>query len=49
MNIYRERRKKRKCFNHRVQQYLKALDGVINGTIPPEYATLRFKKLKDLS
>jgi hypothetical protein len=48
MNKHRERRKKTECLNHRQVQYEKALDGVIQGYIPPEYAKTRWQKLKEL-
>jgi hypothetical protein len=31
-----------------MNQYLWAINGVIDGKITPEYATKRFKKLKEL-
>lgn len=40
--------KKKQCLSHRQAQYEKALDGVIAGKLPPEYAYKRYKKLKEV-
>ena len=41
--------KRKECLAHRQVQYEKALDGLIAGTIPPEYVHERWLKLKQLS
>lgn len=48
MNIPRNRRKYSELKEHRIAQYEKALDGLINGTHPPEYLAKRWDKLKPL-
>ncbi len=47
MNYRRIRRKKSELKSHRVAQYEKSLDGLIEGKIPVEYVTKRWYKLKD--
>ncbi len=46
MNTRKAHLKKAECLSHRQIQYEKALDGVIEGTIPPEYLHERYLKLK---
>lgn len=45
MNMGRHMRKKQLCIAHRKERYLHAIQKVIDGEAPPEYATVRFKKL----
>lgn len=40
--------KLKECLSHRQAQYEKALDGVIEGKLPPEYLNKRWQKLKDI-
>lgn len=47
MNIARHRRKKKEVINHRRTWYLRALDMVFEGRAEPDYATKRWKKLKE--
>ncbi len=42
------RRKRIQCIKHREQQYEKALDGIIEGKLPPSYAQTRWQKLKEI-
>jgi len=48
MNIIRNRRKKRALLRHRTDWYIRAINLVIDGKVRPEYATERFKKLKEV-
>ncbi len=40
--------KKSNCLRHRQAQYEKALDGVIEGKLPPSYVSERWQKLKQI-
>lgn len=40
--------KKQRCIKHRELEYMKAINKVIDGIAEPEYATNRFKKLKQV-
>lgn len=46
MNTRKVKIKKAECLSHRQAQYDKALDGVIEGDLPPEYLNKRWEKLK---
>lgn len=48
MNAHRRTQKRKECLSHRQVQYEKALDGVIEGNLPPEYASVRWEKLKEI-
>lgn len=48
MSILKQRRKKQRCKAHREYQYLVAINGVIEGRLPGNYATLRWMKLRDI-
>ncbi len=48
MNKWRYKSKLFLTRQHRLAQYEKAIQGVIDGTISPEYATERFNKLKEI-
>lgn len=48
MNHRRYKRKRNECLNHRQVQYEKALDGLLEGRIPPDYVNERYRKLKDI-
>ncbi len=48
MNTSRRKTKKRLCIQHRKDQYLYAIQKVIDGEAPPEYATTRYQKLKEI-
>ena len=48
MKPYRARQKKRLCIQHREERYLHAIGKVIDGEADPNYATLRWQKLKDI-
>ncbi len=43
---FKESIKHKVCLNHRQAQYERALDGLMKGTIRPEYVHERFEKLK---
>ena len=49
MKPIKSRLKKQRCIQHRKTEYLKAINRVIDGEAEPEYATSRFKKLKEIS
>ena len=40
--------KKKRCLIHRIREYEKAINKVIDGVAKPEYATERFEKLKEI-
>ena len=42
------RQKKQRCLAHREERYLHAICEVIDGKANPEYATERFRKLKEV-
>lgn len=48
MKTQKRKLKRKECISHRQAQYDKALDGVIDGTLPPEYVTQRWQKLKEI-
>ncbi len=48
MKAHKSRQKKQQCIKHREAEYLKALGKVIDGKADPNYATERFKKLKEV-
>ncbi len=48
MNRARIKRKRSEVKTHRDIQYTKALDGLINGKIPPTYVAERWRKRKAL-
>lgn len=48
MNHARNKRKFEEVLNHRENQYNKALDGLLSGKLPPDYAATRWRKLKNL-
>jgi hypothetical protein len=48
MNIGKQRNKLALVRHHRMMQYLKAINDVIDNKVDPSYATLRWQKLKDL-
>ncbi len=49
MKPIKRRQKKQLCIQHRKAEYLKAINKVIDGKAEPEYATLRWEKLKEMS
>ena len=49
MNNPKSRQKKKLCIAHRKERYLHAIGKVMDGKADPEYATKRFKKLKEIS
>ena len=48
MNAGRKIGKHNRAKQHRIEQYEKAIQGVIDGTIQPEYATERWRKVKQV-
>ena len=48
MNTGRQKNKLQLTKQHRINQYLYALDGVIEGKFNPNYATLRWHKNKEV-
>ncbi len=40
--------KLKECLSHRQAQYEKAFDGLMAGTLPPEYVSQRWQKLKEI-
>jgi hypothetical protein len=49
MKPLKARLKKQQCIQHRKLEYLKAIGKVIEGKAEPDYATLRWEKLKEIS
>lgn len=49
MKSFRVRQRKQQCIQHRKAEYLKAIGKVIEGRAEPQYATLRWEKLKEIS
>jgi hypothetical protein len=48
MKPSKAKEKKANCLKHRQAQYFKALDGLMEGKLPPEYVSKRFGKLKEI-
>ncbi len=48
MKPSKAKEKKANVLNHRRVQYEKALDGLIEGKLPPEYVSERYQKLKEI-
>ncbi|KKM24036.1 hypothetical protein LCGC14_1609110 [marine sediment metagenome] len=49
MNFIRSRHKRNLCIAHRQERYLHALGKVMDGKADPNYATLRWEKLKAIN
>ncbi len=48
MNTRKLKQKRKECVSHRQVQFDKALDGLIDGKLPPEYVHERYLKLKEI-
>ncbi len=48
MKPRKAKEKKGNCLRHRQVQYDKALDGLMEGKLPPEYVSERYQKLKEI-
>lgn len=48
MTNHKQKAKKKRVELHRIREYEKAINKVIDGLANPEYATERFNKLKEI-
>jgi hypothetical protein len=48
MSNRNRKRNKVICLNHRKSIYLKSLDKLFKGTVPPEYVSERWNKLQEI-